>query len=101
MLKVCCNAIENYSPFLNLLPLTRCSFHHLLFLEASVLNSYSLLKHKAKLLLEAMFFKWQRSTWQPSSIHFRHETSLLRFHAHFGPVYLIQVSKNDDEERSF
>ena len=46
MLKVCCNAIENYSPFLNLLPLTRCSFHHLLFLEASVLNSYSLLKHR-------------------------------------------------------
>ena len=46
---------------------------------------------KAKLLFEAMFFiiifltrcrytgpKW--STWKPSSIHFRHKTSLLRLH---------------------
>ena len=70
---------------------------------------------KAKLLLEAKFFiiiftylqsrytgsKWSRSTWQPSSIHFRHGTSLLRLHGHFGPVYLHQVSKNDDEVSKF
>ena len=41
------------------------------------------------------------STWQPSSIHFRHGTSLLRIHGHFGLVYLLQVSKNDDVENCF
>ena len=40
-------------------------------------------------------------TWQPSSIHFRHVTSLLRLDGHSGPVYLLQVSKNDDEKRCF
>ena len=45
--------------------------------------------------------KWQRSTWQPSSINFRHGTSLLKLHGHFGPVYLLQVSKNDGEEHCF
>ena len=28
-------------------------------------------------------------------------TSLLRLHGHFGNVYLLQVSKNDDEEHWF
>ena len=27
--------------------------------------------------------------------------SQLRLHGYFGPVYLLQVSKNDDEERCF
>ena len=31
-------------------------------------------------------------TWQSSSIHFRHGTSLLRLHGHFGPVYLTVVT---------
>ena len=26
---------------------------------------------------------------------------LLRLHGHFGPMYLLQVSKNDDEELCF
>ena len=39
--------------------------------------------------------KW--STWQPSSTHFRH--GLLRLHGHFEPIYLLHVSKNDDEEQ--
>ena len=45
--------------------------------------------------------KWPKSTWQTSFIHFRHETSLLRLHGLFGPAYLLEVSKNDDEERCF
>ena len=65
---------------------------------------------KVKLLLKGTFLpevlrytgpEWPRRTWQPSSIHVRHRTSLLRLHGHFGPVYLLQVSKNDDEERCF
>ena len=45
--------------------------------------------------------KWPRITWQPSSTNFRHGTSLLRLHGYFGPVYVLQVSKNDDEEHIF
>ena len=37
--------------------------------------------------------KWTRSTWQPISIHFRHGTSPLRLHGHFGPVYLLQKKR--------
>ena len=33
--------------------------------------------------------EWPKSTWQPSSIHFRHGTNHLRLHGHFGPVYLL------------
>ena len=75
---------------------------------------YNIHSSKAKLLLEAMFFiiiftylkykyryKWPNSTWQHSSIHFWHRTSLLRFLGHFGPVYLLQISKNDDEKHCF
>ena len=35
--------------------------------------------------------KQPKSTWQPNSIHVRHEISLLRLHGHFGLVYLLQV----------
>ena len=45
--------------------------------------------------------KWPRSTWPFWTIHFRHRTSLLRLHGYFGPVYLLQVGKNDDEECCF
>ena len=45
--------------------------------------------------------KWPRSTWQPSFINFRHGTSQVRLHGHFRLVYLLQVSKNDDEEQCF
>ena len=44
---------------------------------------------------------WPKSTSQPSSIYLRHGASLLRHPGHFGPVYLLQVSKNDDEEHCF
>jgi hypothetical protein len=60
---------------------------------------------KAKVLLEAIIIftipevhkytcsKWPKSTWQPSSIHFRHGTSLLRLHGHLEPVYASTSGK--------
>ena len=37
-------------------------------------------------------------TWQASSMHLRHGASMLSTPWPFGPVYLLQLSKNDDEE---
>ena len=38
---------------------------------------------------------------QASPISKMDGTSLTSTHCHFGPVNLLQVSKNDDEERRF
>jgi hypothetical protein len=59
---------------------------------------------KAKLLLEATFFI--HHFYLPEvDIQVQNGqgvlSSLLRLHGHFGPVYLFQVNKNDDEEHCF
>ena len=76
-----------------------CSFFfHFFLIKTNYLRSNILRRH---FYIHYYRFKLAWSTQQASSIHFRYQASLLRIHGYFGPVYLLQVNKNDDEECCF